>query len=81
MHVTSELVYRTKSYILNILVKRGKQRKIEYLVHWLGYGEEHKTFEPAANLINADEEVQEYWLKQPPQDRLVVVDQPTQGLY
>ena len=32
-------------------------------MHWLGYGDEHNTFEPADNLTNADEEVQEYWLK------------------
>ena len=79
--INNEFEYTVDTILGHRVVKRGKQRKIEYLVHWLGYGEEHNTFEPAANLINDDEEVQEYWLKQPPQDRLVAAGQPTQGLY
>ena len=46
-------------------VKRGKQLNLEYLVKWLGYGDEHDTFEPAHNLEIAAEEVTLYWQIQP----------------
>ena len=52
-------------------VRRGKQRKLEYLVKWLGYGNEHNTFEPANNLANAADEVRRYWQSKPPEARLV----------
>ena len=50
-------------------VKRGNQRKLECLIGWEGYGEEHNTWEPAANAENAADLVQDYWLTLPPDQR------------
>lgn len=79
--IDDEFEYTVDRVLDHREVKRGKQRKIEYLVHWLGYGDEHNTFEPAANLANSQEAVQEYWLKQPPQKRLVTAKPSTKGLH
>ena len=35
------------------VVKRGNRRKLEYLIGWEGYGEEHNPWESAANPQNA----------------------------
>ena len=43
-------------------VYRGHQRKTEYLISWIGYGDEHNTWEPAKNVSNSAELVQDYWL-------------------
>ena len=51
-------------------VKRGNQRELEYLIGWEAYGEEHNTWEPAANAENAADLVQDYWLTLSPDPRL-----------
>lgn len=43
-------------------IKNRRQQFItEFLIKWKGYGHEHNTWEPAANLANCAEAVQEYW--------------------
>ena len=34
-----------------VLDSRVKHRKVEYLVHWKGYGPDNRTWEPFDNLI------------------------------
>ena len=52
------------------VVKRGRQRKVEYLIHWEGYGDEHNTWETSANVANSLDCVQDYWLTLAPDQRL-----------
>ncbi len=40
---------------------KGQKLVIDYFVRWKGYGPEHNTWEPDANLTNCDEVLQEYW--------------------
>ena len=40
---------------------KDQQPKVEYLVKWLGYGIEHNTWEPEANVQNAPEKLSDYW--------------------
>ena len=44
---------------------RGRQKKIEYLISWVSHGDEHNTWEPAKNVSNSAELVQDYWLTLP----------------
>lgn len=58
-----------------------RKRKVKDLVHWLGHGNKYNTFEPAVNLANSSEAVQEYWLKQPPDhENWVTAKPPKMGL-
>ena len=41
-------------------VGRGKSRARQYLVRWHGYAHEHDTWEPEANLSNAQDMVDAY---------------------
>ena len=43
-----------------ILDSRLYQGNLQYLVKWLGYTDEHNTWEPLSNLTNADEAVKEF---------------------
>jgi hypothetical protein len=42
----------------------GNNTRKEYLLEWTGYGPEHNTWEPEANLKNCQELLQEYWSEQ-----------------
>jgi hypothetical protein len=61
--VDDELEYEVE----RILIHRdrhpvhGWKIKREFLVKWLGYGPEHNTWEPEANLQNCSELLTEYW--------------------
>ena len=82
--IDDEWEYTVQEVLDHRIVKRGKQRKIEYLVKWLGYGEEHNTFEPAGNLGNTEvqnAEVLKYWQKKPHEQRLVTAAVPKHTLY
>ncbi len=48
-------------------VVRGRQDRLEFLVSWTGYGDEHNTWEEELNLENAPGLVAAYWRKQPAQ--------------
>ena len=43
-----------------ILDKRVRYRRTEYLVKWMGYPEYDATWEPAANLKNSQDLIQEF---------------------
>src|ERR1700733_12967323 len=43
-----------------ILDSRMHYRKLQYLVHWKGYGPEHNSWEPANNPANAPELIAEF---------------------
>jgi len=48
--------------ILDSRIRRGK---IQYLVHWQGYGPHERTWEPLENLSNAAETVAEFHQRYP----------------
>jgi len=48
--------------ILDSRIQRGK---IQYLVHWLGYGPHERTWEPPDHLSNATEAVAEFHQRYP----------------
>ena len=52
------------------VVRRGRQRKIKYLISWVGYAADYNIWETAANASNAAELAREYWLTQPANCRL-----------
>ena len=51
----------------------GRGKKLQYLVHWKGWGPEHDSWEDASNLTNAPAKVKEFYAKYPnhprPRDR------------
>ncbi|KAJ9520962.1 hypothetical protein QJQ45_014157 [Haematococcus lacustris] len=68
-----EPVYEVEKLLQHKVVKvrgrgNGKGRKpgknvkqaLEFLVRWVGYSEEHDTWEPQKNLVNCDEALQQY---------------------
>jgi hypothetical protein len=47
--------------VLNMrVVKRGRKSSTEYLVKWLGFTQEHNTWEPAAHLTGCQEAIADY---------------------
>jgi hypothetical protein len=48
-----------------ILNKRKRRGKVEYLVSWTNYGPEYDTWEPEQGLIHAQEAVKEFNIKYP----------------
>jgi len=48
-----------------ILDTREKGKKIEYLIHWKGYGHDEDTWEPIKNLMNCQQLVQQFHLRHP----------------
>ena len=43
-----------------VLDSRRRWNRLEYLVHWCGYDINERTWEPADNLVNAPQKVQEF---------------------
>lgn len=48
-----------------VLDSRRKWGKLEYFVHWRGYDINERTWEPAENLVNAPQKVQEFHQRYP----------------
>ena len=44
---------------------RGKNRKLEYYVSWMGYGDSYDTWEPQENVADAEELVAEFHRRHP----------------
>ena len=50
-----------------------RRRRVEYLVHWKGYGPQERTWEPLANLANAQQALQEFLQKNPNAHRQISI--------
>lgn len=48
-----------------ILDSRIKNGRLEYFIHWQGYGINERTWEPSANVTNAFEKVREFHRRYP----------------
>jgi hypothetical protein len=51
--------------VSSILDSRIRRNRLEYLVHWKGYGPSERTWEPSANLANSKELVQAFHQQYP----------------
>jgi hypothetical protein len=47
--------------ILKYRTTGRKRPKTSYLIQWKGYGPEHNSWEPEANVANARKKLAEYW--------------------
>ena len=50
-------------FIENTRLVGGRANSRQYLVHWLGFGPEHATWEPQRNLKNAPEIIKTFWTR------------------
>ena len=55
----------------SILDSRFKRRKLEYLVGWIGYNASDRTWEPVANLTNAQDAIATFHTRLPSRPRPV----------
>ena len=60
MTVEGELEYEVES-ILGHRFSGRRHPKTSYLVAWKGYPVQYNSWEPEKNVVNAPEEVAEYW--------------------
>jgi hypothetical protein len=61
IEVDNEMEYEVEE----ILDSRIKNRRLEYLIHWQGYGIDERTWEPSSNVTNALEKVKEFHQRYP----------------
>ena len=63
MEVTED---RDEEYeVEGIMDSCWKGQHLEYLIHWKGYPEEERTWEPAGNLTHAKEAIAEFYQNMP----------------
>ena len=67
IEIEGEFEYEVKQ----ILDSRLYQGNLQYLVKWLGYTEEHSTWEPLSNITNADEAVKDFHKQHPSTPRQI----------
>jgi hypothetical protein len=60
LEIDGELEYEVEIILLHRKTRSGK---LEYYVKWLGYGPEHCSWEPEANLTNCAKKIATYWEK------------------
>jgi hypothetical protein len=58
--IDGDLEFEVEHVLLHRDVKRGKRSTREYLVKWLGYGQEHNSWEPDSGM-HCDELIAKYW--------------------
>ena len=61
--------------IESIIDSQWKGRRLEYLVHWKGYSEEDRTWEPKGNLANASEAIKDFHRTSPSAPRSLNMSQ------
>ena len=61
--IDGEAEYEVSELLSHRTRRRGKSSRLEFLVHWKGYGHEHNTWEPQSNLTHCPEVLQSYWHK------------------
>ena len=49
----------------SIIDSRWKGHRLEYLVHWKGYSDEDRTWEPKGNLTNVSEAIKDFHCSKP----------------
>ena len=59
----------------SIIDSRWKGQHLEYLVHWKGYSEEDRTWEPKGNLSNALDVIKDFHRSKPNAPRLLNTSQ------
>jgi hypothetical protein len=62
--IDDDFEYEVEDILKHRLVKSGKRNKQEFLIKWKGYGFEHCTWEPQANLSNCSDILATYWRTQ-----------------
>ena len=63
IHVTED---RNKEYEVDTIIdSRIYKGKLQYLVHWKGYNESERTWEPVSNLCNSPEIVEQFHISHP----------------
>ena len=59
----------------SIIDSQWKGRRLEYLVHWKGYSDEDRTWEPKGNLANASEAIKDFHRANPSAPRSLNMSQ------
>ena len=59
----------------SIIDSRWKGCRLEYLVHWKGYSDEDRTWEPKGNLANASEAIRDFHQSKPSAPRSLNMSQ------
>eukprot|EP00983_Pelagomonas_calceolata_P084309 1156336-Pelagomonas_calceolata.AAC.2 len=54
-----EPLYKVESLLDHCVAKKGRKKIYRFLVKWEGYGDEHNTWEPEENLLEAPDEVKD----------------------
>lgn len=60
LNLEGHLEYEVES-ILDHRFTNNKREHVSYLLKWLGYGQEHNSWEPETNVANCPELIGEYW--------------------
>ena len=67
--IDGEEEHEVEAIINSKVVGQGREKSMMYLVKWKGYPDSETGWEPAANLENAQEEVEKYWKAHPRRKR------------
>ena len=56
-----------------IIDSRNKNKRLEFLVHWKGYDDTDRTWEPKSNLSNAKEALTDFYHANPTASRAISI--------
>jgi hypothetical protein len=71
VELEGELEYEVQEIVDSRWTRRGRGRRLEYLVNWKGYGSKDDTWEPEENLEHAPEKVKEFHSRHPSAPRRI----------